>query len=217
LYLSRSATPEGPGAYRPVADNRPQDFEKALNTAGAQGFRLLPSTLTRSGGDTLGVMQRVPRYSHCLSVSRRPFKRRVGQGNGRLGVKWAPADWCVHSAVGDGRVARTTGAPARRSRMKSGSLMNVLLERSEATAKYSYRVVGASRGSTLREEIEGAARPIPVRRRRSSSCLNARMGVRVPTSTRSWMHGFVPAALVPHGGYTILLEKSCGPESALSD
>jgi hypothetical protein len=33
--------------------------------------------------------------------------------------------------------------------------MNVLLERSEATAKYRYRVVGASRGSTLREEIEG--------------------------------------------------------------
>jgi hypothetical protein len=47
---------------------------------------VVATTLTRSGGDTLWRYVARPRYSHCLSLSRRPLKRRVGQGNGRLGV-----------------------------------------------------------------------------------------------------------------------------------
>jgi hypothetical protein len=177
LYLRRPGSSDGPGTYRPIADDRPEDFEKALNMAGAQGFRLLPTTLTRSGGNTLGVMQRVSGtpivYRYRVIPSSDALDKELGDlassGLRPIGVFTQQSGMAASLgrpgrmyAVVEGADGPTSpgAAPAAAIRYRALSTLraSTLEKELNEAAAGGYRVKGGSFMNMLLEQSEGSAK-----------------------------------------------------------
>jgi hypothetical protein len=116
-------------------------------------------------------------------------------------------------------------------RVRGGSLMNVLVEKGESPAKYSYRVIGAIRGATSQDEIRQAGREgfrvltaaimhnpgsklelVFLMERSATGAHSYEYCFLDPTHTADMLDGlqrggFAPVALVLHGSYFLLFEK----------
>ena len=153
VFLSRVEA-QDPGAYRAIRENDSDRFERALNAAGEQSFRLIPATLTRSDSGTVAVVRRTPG-----TVT--PFRYRVIPATDGLDKNMRGLALKGFSIVGvftqqSGMAATVLGRPGR---------LYAVLEASGGASTSSatpprsgqYRTVSALRASTVEKELNQAA------------------------------------------------------------
>jgi hypothetical protein len=152
VFLSRAQAPDAPGVYRAIRENSSDRLERALNAAGAQSFRLIPTTLTRSEGGTTAVAQRAAgvttsyRYRVIPADGMEPDARDLAMNGFSI----------VGVFTQQSGMATVLGRPGR---------LHVVLEASadpstangKTASGSQYRVVSALRASTLETEVNQAA------------------------------------------------------------
>ena len=152
VFLTRVST-GAPGGYRPIADNRVDEFERALNAGGEQGFRVVPETLTRSGNNTLTVMRRAPGgatpYRYRVLASDDAFEKNLSdlasKGFSLVGV------FTQQSGM-----AASLGRPGRLHAVLESSGSGTAAN-TPVPAGGPFRVVSAVRTSAMEKEINQAA------------------------------------------------------------
>ena len=153
VLLSRAQVPDSPSAYRAIRENRSDRFERALNAAGEQSFRLMPTTLTRSDRGTRAVTRRVAgaaRYRYRVVPATDGMTKIIQD----LALKG-------FSLVGvftqqSGMASTVLGRPGRLYAVLEAS-DGVSTSHAATTPASHYRVVSALRASTVENEVKQAA------------------------------------------------------------
>lgn len=154
LFFSRDHAPESPVAYQAVREDNTDRLERALNAAGAQGFRLIAGTLFRAPRATVAIL-------HRTSGASTRYRYRVLQANDVVEGNLRDVVVNGSSVVGvftqqSGMAASVLGRPGR---------FYVVLENSSGDAASAtvtlsgrqHRVVSTLRASTLEKELNQAA------------------------------------------------------------
>ena len=172
VFLTRAATNDAPGAYRPIAANGTQEFERALNGGGEQGFRVIPATLTRSGNDTVAIMRRAPggptpsRYrvlaaddgfdKNLTDLASKGFVS-IGvftQQSGMAAQLGRPGRLYVVLEAVDGTASEALPAASGRLRVLSTTRTSTMEKEINQAAAEGYRVKGGSFMNVLVEKVD---------------------------------------------------------------
>jgi hypothetical protein len=152
IYFRRDATKQS--AYRPVAHKRTEDFERALNGAGQQGFRAMPETLTISGYDAPVIMRR------ARDAGSSPIRYRVLASDDKLDKNLSDAAAKGFLPIGvftrQSGMAEMLGRPGRMYVVLEALSGGAAANASMATGS-RYRRLSALRPSTLEKELNEVA------------------------------------------------------------
>jgi hypothetical protein len=152
IYLRRVEGQGSPEAYRAIMDDSTQDFEKGLNAEGERGYRVIPTTLTRAGNNSVAIM------------------RRRGEDSTAFRYRVLPSDDALEKKLGDLRskgfsvIGVFTQQSGMAAAMGRPGRMHVVLEASGGTdapsgsgsAVLKWRAVSTLRASTLEKELNEA-------------------------------------------------------------